>query len=341
MKGTTNKDTEAAGLKFNVNTVKRKLTAFYEKEEIATPTYTGGPTAITAVLQKVYELILKESLKRLPGDGKDKSGCKTINGQIVQYAIVLHSSFEQYFLAQLKHYDEKQMYKDQIPVSVADMDKLRDSVDDKINLTPKANNLVCYLLMKVFLDLAQTSSQLLEFSGKKSMSAKCVMSSVSIKFSDDIASILRSEISRAAKVADEDVEGANEGGQEDVVASVDVETTVIDDSNEPEETQTTQTTTNTKSTKKATTSTTSNKSTSGSGGSGGNKSTKKAQTIDAEEDAEAEVQIESAEDEEVTATTPAPKSTKSTKTTTTTPTKTTKSATSTKTTKSASTKSSK
>lgn len=312
----TNKDTVDAGLKFNVNTVKRKLSEYYKLQNITKPTYTGGQTAMTAVLQKVYEMILKESLGRLPGDGKDKSGCKTINGQTVQYAMVLHSGFESYCLSLLRKYDSKQMYQDQLPVSISDMDQLRDQVDDKIVLTCQAQNLVCYLLIKVFSDLAHTCSELLSFSSKKSLNAKCVMSAVSIKFSDDIAHTLKAEIVRAAKIAEEDIEDG-EGEPVDTVGSVTVETAATGDDTHEETTA--EEDKKGKSGKKT-------KSTEPEKVEAKTKSTKsakntKAAKIDVEDEPEAEVKIESEEEEKTakptkTTSTKSTKSTKTVKTTT-------------------------
>ena len=82
-----NKLTQTAGLTFNVNTVKTKLKKFYESRDIPCPMFSGGHTAITASLEKLYELILKDCIKRT---GKDKSGVRTVNREMLLYSVMMN-----------------------------------------------------------------------------------------------------------------------------------------------------------------------------------------------------------------------------------------------------------
>lgn len=198
-----NKATQTAGLTFNVNTVKNKLKESYESQGVTTPMFSGGHTSMAATLQKTCELILRECVKRV---GKDKSGVRQVNRESLQYAVLLHSGFKQYFLVQLDHFDPTQMYKDQVPVAQAEMDQVLEGVDKDLSLTPRARNLLCFLLLKVFTDVAHTCSQMLEFSKKKSLDARCVMYGVSNRFPDSVASELRSEIVRVAKAFGDELE---------------------------------------------------------------------------------------------------------------------------------------
>ncbi len=298
-----NKVTQTAGLTFNVNTVKHKLVDFYEAQGISKPMFGGGQTAMTAVLQKVFELMLKESVKRLPGDGKDKSGVKLINSQTLQYGVLLHAGFEQYFLVHLKQYDSRQLYKDQVPISKREMDEFITHIDKDIGLSNEARNFACFLLMKVFLDLAHTCSQLLEFSGKKSLNAKCVMFSVSTKFHDSVACVLKAEIVRVAKATGIDLEdnAGTDDALEDVTKPVDIVTANTDETDELVE--------NTKtSSKKKTTKATETKATTSTGKGTTRTATKTVKQIEVEEaeeeeeeeEEEDEVEIESTEEVEET-----------------------------------------
>jgi len=205
--GKTNKITQDSGLICNVNTVKAKLKDFYEMQGIAIPMFSGGQASMTATLQKTLTMILKECSNTT---GKDKSGVKLVNRESVKYAVLLHQGFNQYFLAKFNQFDPTQLYKDQVPISTSEMDEVIKSVDSDLSLTPKARNMVCYLLLKVFNDISYTCSQLLEFSKKKSLDARCVMSSIGIKFTDSVSQELKTEVVRVAKALGDDLEDTQE-----------------------------------------------------------------------------------------------------------------------------------
>jgi hypothetical protein len=211
-----NKATQSAGLICNVNTVKAKLKEFYDAQGIAKPMFSGGHSAITAVLQKTFELILTECCKHVK---KDKSGMRTVNREFVQTALLMHPGFNQYYVSKLSQFDPEQLYKDQVPISSTEMDSVITGIDSQLQLTPKARNMICYLLMKVFLDLAFTCSKMLEFAKKKSLDTGCVIHATAIKFSDDIAKELETEVTRVAKLLGEEVDAAvaeNEDGSSKV-----------------------------------------------------------------------------------------------------------------------------
>ena len=95
-----NKLTEKAGLTFNVNTVRHALKNYYEGQDLSTPMFAGGHTVITATLEKIWELLLQECLKKV---GKDKSGVRQVNRELLQYSVLLHPGFRRYFLSQLEN----------------------------------------------------------------------------------------------------------------------------------------------------------------------------------------------------------------------------------------------
>jgi|688.fasta_scaffold300159_1 hypothetical protein len=206
-----NKVTQKAGLTFNVNTVKNKLREFYESQDISIPMFSGGQTSITAVLQKILEMILKECVKHV---GKDKSGVRQVNRDFIVHSLLLHPGFKQYFSSYLDRFDAEQMYKDQIPISQTEMDKVLESVDSNLSLSQKGRNMACYLILKVFLDLAHTCTQLLEFAKKKSCDARCVMFAVSVKFPENLSVELRNEIVQVAKAFGDDLESNSSNAEE-------------------------------------------------------------------------------------------------------------------------------
>lgn len=188
-----NKATIAAQITFNVNTVKHKLQDYYQSQGNKMPTFTTGHIVMASVLEKLYEIILQECVRTV---GKDKSGVRRVNREHLQYSVLLHNGLKRYFLTQLDYFDENQLYKDQVPISSADMDTVMANVDKDLSFTPMAKNLACFFLLKVFLDLAHTGTNLLEFAKKASLDGRCVMTSVCVKFHDTIAQVLRTEVVR-------------------------------------------------------------------------------------------------------------------------------------------------
>ena len=200
-----------AGLTFNINTVKNKLKDYYNQNSKA-PMFSHGQIAITAVLEKLYELILRECVKTI---GKDKSGLKLVNRDGLQHSIILHEEFKQYYLMKLTHFEKDQLYKDQLPISIGEMDKVMERVESDLSLTSKAKNLLCFFLLKAFLDIASTCHQFLEFSKRKSLDANCVMYSIRNKFPDGLAHELCCEVTTVMKAFGEDIEDKNAISDED------------------------------------------------------------------------------------------------------------------------------
>jgi hypothetical protein len=213
-----NKATATAGLTFNVNTVRNKLKDYYESQSVATPMFAGGHIAVTAVLEKLYEIVLRECAKRA---GKDKSNLRSVNRELMHYSVLLNNSLKKYYLVELDHFDSNQMYNDQVPITKDEMDKIMERVDKDLTLTPKAFNLACYMLLKGFLDIAATASQFLSFSKKKSLDANCVMHTVRNRFPDGMAHELCGEITRAMKASGEDIEDTSVVDNEDNTKNLD------------------------------------------------------------------------------------------------------------------------
>lgn len=197
-----NKMTTDAGLTFNVNTIRHKMKEYYESQSITTPMYSGGHVAMAATLEKLYEFILKECVKKT---GKDKSGMRQVNRELMHYSVMLHNGLQEYYVGKLAKFDRDQVYQDQVPIAKSEMDKVMERVDKDMTLTPKAFNLACYMLMKVFLDLSSTCNQMLTFAKKKTLDANCVMHAIKLKFQDGVTHELCGEISRAMKALGEEV----------------------------------------------------------------------------------------------------------------------------------------
>lgn len=215
-----NQATKSAGLTFNVESVKKDLKQYYEthfekhgeqkegdNKVLVVPQFTGGQIAMSAFLQKLYELVLQECLRCVP---KDKSGVRHVTLENLQYTILLNKGLEQYFLTSLKYYDTNQIYEHGCPVVRSEMDEVRDSVSKELAFSNQAHNMVCYLLTKAFTDVAHDCHYMIEYAKKRTFSGRCVLFAVSAKFHESIAVELRSAIMTACKSADYDLEDKQE-----------------------------------------------------------------------------------------------------------------------------------
>ncbi|ARF09530.1 hypothetical protein Indivirus_1_153 [Indivirus ILV1] len=198
-----NKTTEKAGLTFNVNTIKQKLKSYYEGQDLLTLMFSGGHIAITATLEKLWETILHECLKRV---GKDKSGVRQVNRESLQYSVLMHSGLERYFMSHFRYYDVSLEYKDQSPVINTELDKVMERVDKDMSLTSKARNLAHYMLLKVFSHLAVTAHGFVEYAKKKSLDGRSVTFAVSTVFHESVSSDFNKEITRVMKEFGEELE---------------------------------------------------------------------------------------------------------------------------------------
>lgn len=201
-----NKLTEKAGLTFNVNTTKQKLKSYYEGQDLTTPMFSGGHTAVAASLEKLWEMLLQECLKRV---GKDKSGVRQVNRESLQYSVLMHTGLKKYFVTHFDTFDNTVEYRDQSPVITAELDKVMERVDKDLSLTSKARNLASFMLLKVFSQLASTAHSFMEYARKKSVDGRSVMFAVSTLFHESVSSELNKEIVRVMKEFGEELEEAH------------------------------------------------------------------------------------------------------------------------------------
>lgn len=198
-----NKLTEKAGLTFNVNTTKQKLKSYYEGQDLTTLMFSGGHAAVTAALEKLWEIILEECLKRV---GKDKSGVRQVNRESLQYSVLMHAGLKRYFVVHFENFDNTVEYKDQSPVINSELDKVMERVDKDMSLTSKARNLACFMLLKVFSQLATSAHSFVEYAKKKSLDGRSVTFAVGATFHESVSNEMKKEISRVMKEFGEELE---------------------------------------------------------------------------------------------------------------------------------------
>lgn len=228
-----NTSTIKAGLHFNVNTVRNKLKEYYKNQVGSSPMFAGGHIAITAVIEKVYELLLRESGANV---GKDKSGMKVINHDILLLTIKTNDDLKNYYLNKLGYYQKDSVYKNSIPVISSEMDKVAEKVDNSLTMSEQAKNLMYFLVLTVFNDVASACYQFLTFAKKKSVDFNCVTFAVKNRFPDGIASSLCNELVKVSKAIDgADLSPADTGDQEDETKEDDGEDQDGDDGDNDDE----------------------------------------------------------------------------------------------------------
>jgi len=211
-KTAANKLTEKAGLAFNINTVKASMKNYFEVHAEPVPMFSGSHTAMTAVVQKMAQLILKLCLDLV---SKDKSGIKKISRPDMKTAICLDNSMKDYFYLKIVKFDKKCMYGDILPIARKEFDTFCTSVDKDMTLTPKAFNFLAYLLNQVYLDCLSTAHQFMSHAKKKTLDGTSVMYAAKNRFSDSISVDLCNEAKRALVATGDEVENVAETEDKD------------------------------------------------------------------------------------------------------------------------------
>lgn len=198
-----NKVTKTAGLTFNVNAVRSKLKDYHESRGVTNPTYGGGQIAMTVVLEKFCVMVFKDCASQTP---KDKSGGKQVNVNDLQRIVLIHPELKNYFVVPMSLYNPDQICKDLLPVDPSEIDLVMDKVDKELIFSPKAKNLMYFLISQVFQDLASTSTRLMKFAKKHKFKGTCVSYAVQQCFAEAIAKDFCDEIALVMKTFNEEVD---------------------------------------------------------------------------------------------------------------------------------------
>jgi len=224
--------TKKAGLQFNAIYIKDKgLKPYFEEHDLDVPKFRKAHVVVAGVLEQLAAIIVTESIKKVK---VDRSGLRTLTRPVIRDALLINRELDRFYHMKLRNFDPNQMYSSQLPVSSKELSSYLDSKFEKLNLTPKANNLLAYVLMAAFLDICFFSNELLSFGNKKTMDNRCVKSALRLMFGDtSVYAKLSDEVTRAWNCVcddkDEEDDGSdNEHGDDndsDVNADSDVEDT--------------------------------------------------------------------------------------------------------------------
>jgi len=235
-KNKSNKATREAGLMFNVNTVKNYVDTFYKTQGLTKPKYYGGQVAMTAFLQELSSLLLRNVLKMTQ---KDQSGMFNVNRGTFMLSVSNNQELRRYYANNMETFNKNSVYVKSELVEAKEMDELMNTVEKNLKLTPKAYNFFFYLLDTAFTEVLHTANYFIEFAEKKSLDGRAVMYAVQVHFTGDACQSLLSEVSKAMKLSGDDVEMG--GKDEDVVNKpVEQTMTVNNDSDDEQKQETTE-----------------------------------------------------------------------------------------------------
>lgn len=212
----SNQQSIKAGVLLDVLCIKRKIKSFFEYKEVSLkPKMHGGEVAVAAVLQYLIEKMCEDSAKNTLAD---TAGFKNIQKDTLKNVILVDPDYRSYMCIKFERYDENQLYMEQLPLTGAIFEKIIDKTGLPIRITNKAKNMMCFILVNVYLDICEKSFLLLEFSGKKMFSHECVVTAIQMIFQPTLADDLKCEIVRTIDNACDGKETAEDAENDDTVA---------------------------------------------------------------------------------------------------------------------------
>lgn len=193
-----NQATTSAGLIFNVNTFKESMKRHFEAQEIEKPMFQNAHIAMSALVQRMATILAKNVATQAP---KDKSDCRTIRRGLLTDSILKDDGLKQFYYMILLKFDKDQTYNESLPIARKELDELFNSIDKRLKFTPKALNLMCYLLLKLYHEVLVTSYEFISFAKRKTLDPVAITFAIKNRIRDTyLTNELCNEVSRAADV---------------------------------------------------------------------------------------------------------------------------------------------
>ena len=208
-----NLSTSKAGLVFNVNSFKSDIKKYFKgrsDDMHKPPLCKGGHIVIAACVQKMCELIVKDTLKHT---SINRVGLRTVTPKSLKLTLVTNDCLTKYYLHHMSSYNYNIMYWKNLPVLEKDIRQVIENVSKDLEFGSKSVNLLFFLLTTFYFDILNVSNQFLRFSGKKSFESRVIVFAIKNRFSDDIASELCSEISRVSSAMEDEIDAVDEIGR--------------------------------------------------------------------------------------------------------------------------------
>jgi hypothetical protein len=219
-----NKLTLKANLNFNVNSfrnwMKQKLIddgkTFDNNGVKCLPKFSGSHIALTAMNEKLCQIILQKTIERLT---KDKTGLYNIRfkdlSDVVKVDVDLKKNLYQY----MDIYDGTLNYKDQYCIDGKCMKKYIDKVfSASVDISNDAFNLLVYLLLKTCVRIIDSAFIMIQFAKKRSLNPNVILGSMAIHFSGTIEHLLRMGIEEAVKLCGKEMEEVDDENKDEEIA---------------------------------------------------------------------------------------------------------------------------
>lgn len=225
-----NKATTAAGLTFNVNSFRNWMKDQFadknqvindEKEEKKKPSkndenkdgendkvkdktrdrelpkFNGGHIALTAAVEDMIKIIFTACESYMP---KDKAGLFELNKEALISACNINDDMKKMFKSYLEYYDVNENYTTNYVIS---KDKFAAFIDKhfgkNIKLTMEGYNLLVFFLNKFAINVVKISKELLDYSGKRSIKDKTIISCVRLICTEAVSERISRRIQDSCK----------------------------------------------------------------------------------------------------------------------------------------------
>lgn len=224
-----NQLTEKAGLIFNPMLFRNDMKTFFENQDLEQPKYAGSHVAVAACMQELCRIIVQSAVKMT---NKDKSGLRRLTRGLLRQTVFLHDGLNPYYLYHITTtFDKNQSYDKQLPFSwEKDVLKVVDKIDSDVHFHNKARNFLCFLLLKAYLDILDTSYRFISFTDRKTLCCKSVFYAVKDKFYGSVGQDVSHEVQRASEAVGKTIDKVDDNAD---VEDDEVEDEEVDEAEEP------------------------------------------------------------------------------------------------------------
>lgn len=215
-----------SGLFFNINTITRNMNEWFKTQGIEKrPNYNNTPVAITSALEYMTKEIIDNALLYTK---IDRSDMKRVPRGVIICSLSANKELMEYFERYLRIFDKSRMYCNHIPIPKKEIKQYLESIDNKILLSEKANNLLYFLMDCFYSDLLYVGKLSMDDKTKTFKSTHITTAiKIILRYSPILASRMTEYINKTVTklgkdTIDDEVDGEVEveGGENGIVEGV-------------------------------------------------------------------------------------------------------------------------
>ena len=210
-----NAATTLAGLKFDVNLIRRFMKDHFKQNckqteakkdgktitIILAPKISNAHIAIAAALQELYIILIQNTLNNTL---KDKSGLHNIVKLTLVNAMYKEAPLRKYYTTIAETFSDQLDYSKNLPIAEKIMDSLGDEkfkATSNFKLTGPARNMLCFILFSAYSEIVSTAHQFTEFARKNVIKVPAIIYSVKNIFPKELAAPLIQAILKACELS--------------------------------------------------------------------------------------------------------------------------------------------